>query len=57
MPNCAESKGGGCGVGNGVFVEFVRVAYWEEEGDQAAVGRQSGGRDRSDRDICWDCRR
>ena len=33
MPDRAEGERGGCGVGDGVFVEFVGVADWEEEGD------------------------
>ena len=31
MPESAEREGGGRGIGDGVFVEFVLIAYGEKE--------------------------
>jgi len=48
IPDGAESERGRYGVGDGVFVELIGVADWEEEGDQATVGRKGCGCDGGD---------
>lgn len=51
MPEGTEGERGGCGVGDGGFVEFVGVADWEEERDEAAVGGEGRWRDGCDGDV------